>query len=500
MAEPSFSYDEVPYPGGAFPQSHPDRLATLSRIFGRHPPAVEGCRVLDLGCGSGENLLPMADALPGATFVGIDLSAQQIAAGRALAAQAGLGNVTLLHADILDPGRELGRFDYVISHGVFSWVPRPVQDRILALCHDHLTEEGVAYISYAALPGGHTRLMLRDMMRHHVRDLSGPHERVGQARALAHFLAAAAPADRPVYAAVLRDEAERVGKLQDAQLFHDDLSECYEPLYFHQFMARAREHGLMYLSEAVYSDMEDQMYPAEVQKVLRQSGSRLVYEQYLDFVYGRCFRQTLLCHNGRPLVREITPERLRGLYARALFTPLEPGPGAPGLEKFRSPRHGSVLGTEDPLLKAALWELHERAPLALSEEEVLDGARRRLGLPESDAQERERQRAALGEILLAAYTDRLLDLHTFRPPLCRVPGERPHATPFLRAQAAAGPVVVNRWHQGFNVDDPLALAVLRLLDGRRDRRALLAALPPPVDAERLERVLQRLAGFALLTG
>ena len=73
------SYDEMPYVDAAFPQTHPDRLATVARLFSISAPSVEACRVLELGCASGSNLTPMAIELPEATFVGIDLSALQIA-------------------------------------------------------------------------------------------------------------------------------------------------------------------------------------------------------------------------------------------------------------------------------------------------------------------------------------------------------------------------------------------------------------------------------------
>ena len=69
------SYDEVPYESFPFPQTHPDHLATLGRLFAIQPPPLERCRVLELGCASGGNLIPMAVAMPQAEFFGVDLSA-----------------------------------------------------------------------------------------------------------------------------------------------------------------------------------------------------------------------------------------------------------------------------------------------------------------------------------------------------------------------------------------------------------------------------------------
>jgi SAM-dependent methyltransferase len=145
---PPTTYDDVPYTSYPYVRTSPDRLCTLARFFGVPAPAPSRARVLELGCASGGNLLPMADALPEAQFVGIDLSARQIEDGRALAQEAGLENIELRHASILDVDASWGSFDYVICHGVYSWVPPDVQRHILAIGRDCLSEGGVAYISY----------------------------------------------------------------------------------------------------------------------------------------------------------------------------------------------------------------------------------------------------------------------------------------------------------------------------------------------------------------
>lgn len=78
------SYDEVLYPGYAYRQTHPDRLATMATLFGMTPAPVEGCRVLELGCGEGGNLIPMAFGLPRSQFLGIDLAQRPIQKGQAM--------------------------------------------------------------------------------------------------------------------------------------------------------------------------------------------------------------------------------------------------------------------------------------------------------------------------------------------------------------------------------------------------------------------------------
>ncbi|MBN9521961.1 class I SAM-dependent methyltransferase [bacterium] len=188
MAE-SNSYDEVPYESHPYAQTHPSRLAVVARLFGLDPPPVETARVLELGAAAGGNLVPVAEAFPRARCVGIDLSARQVADGDAFIKQLGLTNVELRHASITDVDDAYGTFDYVICHGVFSWVPTAVRDAILDVCAKRLAPNGVAYVSYNTYPGWHMRGMIRDMMRYHAMRFPDAKTRVGQARALLDFLA-----------------------------------------------------------------------------------------------------------------------------------------------------------------------------------------------------------------------------------------------------------------------------------------------------------------------
>src|SRR5579859_5835931 len=93
-------YEQVAYPGRPFPQTHPDRLGTIARLFGMSPTPVEGCRVLELGCGDGGNLIPMAYTLRASEFLGVDLSARAIAAGMEMVQALGLANVSLRRLDL----------------------------------------------------------------------------------------------------------------------------------------------------------------------------------------------------------------------------------------------------------------------------------------------------------------------------------------------------------------------------------------------------------------
>ncbi|MGC1294562.1 MAG: class I SAM-dependent methyltransferase, partial [Alloacidobacterium sp.] len=152
-------YDAVEYPGFAYAHTHPDQLAVMALLYGLDPPPVETCRVLEVACNEGANLIPMAYTIPGAKFVGFDIAPECVARGQEHINALGLKNIRLFAADMLNVGPELGQFDYIIAHGLYAWVPEPVRDRALALCGELLKPNGVAFVSYNALPGSHLRQM-----------------------------------------------------------------------------------------------------------------------------------------------------------------------------------------------------------------------------------------------------------------------------------------------------------------------------------------------------
>ena len=261
-------YDAVPYPRLAHKTTHPAQIAALATLLGVDAPRPAACRVLELGCAAGSNLLPMALTLPDARFVGIDLSPVQVEMGRADIAALGLANVELHTLDLLEIAESpqesgLGRFDYILGHGIYSWVPEPVRSAILALIRSHLTPNGIAFVSYNAYPGWHAMDALRRVMLYHVREIADPAQRAGAARELLDLLAEALPPERSVYGMhitafrdyLLKDEDQTPDE-RNAYLLHDHLADFNQPFYFHEFAAHLEAAGLQYLCDAeIVNDM-----------------------------------------------------------------------------------------------------------------------------------------------------------------------------------------------------------------------------------------------------
>lgn len=496
------AYDKLPYPSHTYPQTHPDRLATVAMLCGMNPAPVEHCRVLELGCGAGGNLVSFAFDLKQSELMGVDLASLPISEGNALIAELGLKNITLSQVDLMELSKDLGEFDYIIAHGLYSWVPKPAQDRILAICETHLAKQGVAYISYNAYPGGHLREISREMMRFHTSDILEPKQRLEQSRAVVRW-AAEAQYETNTYATWLREFDQRLQKRSDGSFYHDDIAEINTPVYFHHFAKHAAEHGLQFLSEADFFETENYVeFPPEVRAHLDQMArdNLLAKEQYLDFLNGRSFRQTLLCRHDVALDRPVKPERIKGLYVKSSALPTSPTPDikSKSVEEFRTKKDAAAT-TDLPLAKAALLHLGEIHPRGIRFEELTRRARALAGKSEQnngdDAQ-------TLAEVILRSFSAGVVELHLHEPIFSVEAGAFPIASPLARWQGRRGDVVTTLLHESIRVADNLALQLIQLLDGTRDREALIRELSslmeaniespetPPVSAAEKESLLK----------
>jgi SAM-dependent methyltransferase len=360
------SYEAVAYEGGAIRAAEPDAIAAAAILHGLTPPPPDHARVLELGCSSGSNLVGMAFRMPKSTFLGIDLVPAQVESGQWAVSELGLRNVELQAKSILDVTDADGTFDYIICHGVYSWVPPDVQDAILRIASRNLAPNGVAYVSYNTYPGWHRRGMLRDMLLFNDDPSLDPEERVARARALTAALADADPGNASAHAVMLREEAAQLAKQSDFHLFHEQLEPWNSPVYFSEFVRRAGAHGLVYLGDARQSI--ETAATAAFRQALGPALDRVRMEQYLDFVRGRPFRATLLCHEHAKPSAEPLPSALQSLSVRARGSRAEPAPEdaarGPAVTAFQA-IDGGKLTTNHPLLIAAINVLLDAAPAAV---------------------------------------------------------------------------------------------------------------------------------------
>lgn len=483
------SYDELPYDSHAFPQTHPDRLCVVARLFGMTPAPLAGCRVLELGCGTGGNLIPMAATMPDATFLGIDLSPTQIATGQRRIEELGLGNVELRAADLVTAADDLPVFDFIIAHGVFSWVPPPVQEALLRICRSNLSPNGVAYVSYNTYPGWGMRSVIRDAMLYHTRQFREPAVKTAQARAMLDFLAQNAPGENTPYTLQLKAELEELRKQPDHYLYHEHLEAYNDPIYFHEFIERAERAGMQYLGESDFVSMLPSNLPAATAETLRRAALDLVrMEQLMDFLRNRPFRQTLLVHQGITLNRQLDWHAMESLEvgtpARPVSVPVDERSNAKA--EFKLPS-GIGMGTTTPLTKAAFVLMSLRWPHTAPFGELARAAGARVGTlpaaqadPQADAQDRE----MLGRELLQCAAAGIVELRASPAPFTTRVLERPVASAVARMEARTGTALSNLRHETVTVDEFNRQLVLRL-DGTRDRAALADEMAKLVETNEL---------------
>lgn len=470
---PTSNYDLVLYPSYTHPQTHPDRLAVIATLFGHQPAPVRCCRVLELGCGNGNNLVPMAWEFPESLFVGIDLAAKPITQGKQMVHDLALNNLRLVQGNITEINETWGDFDYIIAHGFYSWVPVEVREHLLAICRNRLAPQGIAFVSYNALPGGHLRNMLREMLLFHVRGFESPTERVHQAKALLRFLADAQDT-QDEYRLWMKSEAQQILGHDEGHLYHDELAALNEPFSFTQFIQHADRHGLQFLGEADYFEMSDHYFKASARETLAQlAGNRIAHEQYLDFLKCRRFRQTLLCHCAVSLRPAPQPEKIAGLLISSTITcKTRPPDLRPDVNCVFENAKGAKLETDFPLGKAALLLLEESAPAPMPFGLLLKATLSRL--TEADiAESKNSAQDELCKFLLRLYASGTVELRTSSPPLAQRAGECPVASPVARWQLQHGNLVTSLFHIAVKIEDEVGRCLLTSLDGRHDRSMLV---------------------------
>ena len=462
------SYDELPSTCNAMPYAQPDRLATLATLFGMTPPAVATCRVLELGCCDGSNIIATAHQLPQAECWGIDLSAQQIAYGQALVKALGLQNITLRQLNILEVKEDLGQFDYIIAHGIYSWVSAPVQAKIFQICKRHLTPQGVAYISYNTKPGWNIRDTLRDMMRYYSAASANPAKRTEQLKALLQLIAKTTAAEENSYNQYVNKELIHFAQLPEQFIFKEFLEEEHQPEYFYQFIAKAYSHGLEYLADAFFPTMLVNNFPPAIAEELHVFQNNLIHqEQMMDFLRNRHFRHTLLCHQGTPLNRHLSPEVLNYFY---IASPLQPVANtAKPLQQFAHTQ-GSV-STEQPLIQFVLHYLSQQWPQAVAFTELVAQIE-----SHRDYSLQVQEQAILADALFNCYAKGLMDWYTQPPPLITTITTYPQASSLARWQAQQGQRVINQRGEVVTLENGIGLRLLPYLDGTHDRTALLRQL------------------------
>jgi methyltransferase len=297
------SYDELTYKSAAFAQSSPYKLEACATLLGINPPPCKNAKVLEIGCSFGGNLIPFAVNNKNARVVGIDLSGEQIRRGQEIVKEIGLSNLELIHGDICEFKSD-EKFDYIIAHGVFSWVPDFAKDAILKVVRENLSQNGVAFISYNVYPGWKVKDIIRDIMLLAAKDKDSTEERLKAAKeALLVYKEVLLTRDNEKFESVMPVKSlinwiDDIFSKDDYYIAHEFLEEINDPFYFKDFNAMLAKNDLAYLCEY---GLDDLFLPylginqADSYKD-KKFKDRIDLEQFMDMLSNKVFRQSLIVH------------------------------------------------------------------------------------------------------------------------------------------------------------------------------------------------------------
>ncbi len=462
IARNAENYDRVPYTSHPFAQTQPARLAAIATLFGLTPPPIATARVLEIGSASGGNLIPLAARFPEAQFSGIDISSVQVGAGQERYQRLGLSNIDIQCISITEFQAEAAAFDYIICHGVFSWVAAPVRDAILAKIGKWLAPNGVADISYNVMPGWRMRQAVRDAMILHAGLGEDPSHRVTRARWILNFLKEHTATQQP-WGQMFRNEAAMLSRLPDDYILHEFLEDTNEPMTLTAFVEQARAHNLAYLGDADIAMMIPENLNPTTSLMLREmcGGQILPVEQYMDIVTGRTFRQSLMVRveAEAAISRRLDPARIEALHlvaSRDLRKTIEADQST-----LFADGAGRNLRTAHPDVVAALDRLIGRLPGSAQISDLIN--------PDCSSE----ARLAITDALVKMLQVGLLNL-SMEPVLCTLAiSERPTVLPMNRIDAQTSRFSVNARHESVELG-LVAQVLMPGLDGTRDRVALQA--------------------------
>jgi 2-polyprenyl-3-methyl-5-hydroxy-6-metoxy-1,4-benzoquinol methylase len=441
------NYDEVPYISKAFKDTHPQALALITAMAGLETAPPNRCRVLEIGCAGGGNLLPMAEVFPNSQFVGVDISSVQIEQARAMARAAGIGNAEFHCGDIRQFTPD-GEFDFIICHGVYSWVAGDVRDRMLAMCREHLSPRGVTFISHMTLPGAFGALALRRAMQLTQRGKS-PGEIAAVARFTASTMAELSQRLVNSWGPVVAGSAKQIPAV-DSDLLHDQLAESYHAVYLGEFVDHAAKFGLRYLSDMERHDAND-LHAAVREPIEAMSSEPVVQMELLDIARCRTYRQSVLARSDAPL----TTPNPAAVVERCYLASEKLGPST-GPISAEVQANGT---SPDQLIAAALRVLAGRWPKTMAFAELaqriqIDGAR------DPDR--------ILSRVLLQLHRIGYVELWLHEPTYIGDGSDptKARTSKLARAQAASKELITNLRHTPFERHAEPPRNIVAALDGR----------------------------------
>jgi len=336
----------------------------------------------------------------------------------------------------LDLDESYGKFDYIVCHGVYSWIPEEVQNKILEVCNKLLNPNGIAFVSYNTLPGWNMQRTIREMMMFHSEIFNTNNDKLQQAKLFLKFINNSLENSTTPYSSFLRDETKLLSAYTDSYVLHEYLGEINTGTYFHQFIEKAQKNHLNYLGDASIPSMFIGNLPAKAAEKLQAIDNIVRSEQYMDFITNRKFRSTLLCHQNIPINRKIEFNNLKEFYTSLNIRPAIPKDKVDltneqeNIGFYYENLPDPFISTTSSIVKAILYVYSENISNPMKFEQVAREALKKLGKYQLND-----FLAALEQHFIKFIFQGYLKIFSNKPHAITIITEKPKTSEFARFQA-----------------------------------------------------------------
>ncbi|MDV7339808.1 class I SAM-dependent methyltransferase [Terasakiella sp. A23] len=496
------NYDLATYPGYPYPQTTPAQVGALAFLHGLNPCPVESAKVLEIGCATGGNLLGLAARFDKSSFVGVDLSSVQIETARKHAEAMSLRNIDFMAQSILDADFHGQKFDYIIAHGLYSWVDKTLQPQILEACASLLEPDGLVFMSYNTLPGWSSTQIIRNMMMYAGQMIENPEERISKAKAYLQFIQGSIPSDQPHYKALVEGEINAVMGKEENFLLHDHMEEHNNPCYFHEFETSVRNAGLAYFHDMDYPDINLSLQDPLVAQKAQAISDRCEKQQYLDFVSNRKFRSSVLTLKDQQFSEEMILERCQNVQfiLNCKITGDFQHVDTDAIELIGTKRFNVQGKLQGQIICACLIEMSRALPKRLLRQEIITAVKKRLSMYDE-----EQIAAEFDKYILAFLNSGILSPTLDHMQLGNLSTTRPKAFDLARYMAKFVDIVPNIHHEVVKLT-VLQKILLAHLDGQQEKAALAKIVKKECEEKKisgmdnLERMLDLELDFFRING
>jgi len=361
VTDTSKPFDEFPYLALPIEWTAPERLALASMFHGGPRTSPLTARVLELGCANGANLLPMAWYRRDASFVGIDGSARQVETAQQCCEQLKLDNIRFIHADFKSASEILeGQFDFIIVHGVVSWVTDQVRQALFKLCKQRLAPGGLLYLNYNSRPGWNIRGLVRQFLLEHTADAGDLQARAEMCRELSARIIGPLSDISHNYTQLMAGEFHLVGRSHPAYIAHEYLAPENVAWWRSEFIRMIRQHDFDYVADADFNSVTNRSTAQLTEMMSEQGMSEDVVADSIDLLCYQQMHSPLMTHAGFER-QDLSDTEFSSLLLAANLSP--GGENSAGSADFSHPS-GQEVEISDSNIRKALVELWAQWPLA----------------------------------------------------------------------------------------------------------------------------------------